>query len=331
VLHRAGGVLILPGGTGIVVKAAPTMSNTLWIDQDRALETIASLSREPSTVELAGLYEDFREKGRCTLRGAVPCDLIDAYLAELDHALAERPDVLISFGRDVLPIVGWDIRKPLTKILDTHVKLPAALNMIFAPAISRFLAGIFAEAPLAFQSLHFEVGSTQAVHQDTAYVVVDEPTRLIAAWIALEDIRPGSGELVYYPGSHRFESYLYGDARLHWIPETDGGEKHDRHLQWIHDEAKRREIELEHFLPRKGDVLMWHSNLAHGGGKIEDASLTRRSLVLHYCPATCTPHFFRFVGPERRVKKWVPQGGYVSSFYYTLENDPAWSLRGSSS
>lgn len=41
-------------------------------------------------------------------------------------------------------------------------------------------------------TLHFEVGSTQAIHRDTAYVVVkDEPLKLVASWIALADVTPG--------------------------------------------------------------------------------------------------------------------------------------------
>ena len=32
---------------------------------------------------------------------------------------------------------------------------------------------------------------------------------LIASWIALEDVQPGSGELMYVPGSHRFEVFIF--------------------------------------------------------------------------------------------------------------------------
>ena len=46
---------------------------------------------------------------------------------------------------------------------------------------------------LLFQSLSFIKGSNQGIHQDTAYVVTDQPMKLIATWIALEDINPGSG------------------------------------------------------------------------------------------------------------------------------------------
>jgi ectoine hydroxylase len=42
------------------------------------------------------------------------------------------------------------------------------------------------------------------------------------------------------------------------------------------------DIEPREFLPRKGDVLIWHANLLHGGRAIAAPGATRRSLVAHY-------------------------------------------------
>jgi hypothetical protein len=36
------------------------------------------------------------------------------------------------------------------------------------------------------------------------------------------------------------------------------------------------------FLARKGQVLLWHGCLVHGGSPVADASKTRRSFVVHY-------------------------------------------------
>ena len=65
---------------------------------------------------------------------------------------------------------------------------PNGQDLLLAPMISQCLATLFGEPALVFQSLHSQVGSTQAVHQDTAYVVVkDAPLKLVACWIALQD------------------------------------------------------------------------------------------------------------------------------------------------
>jgi ectoine hydroxylase-related dioxygenase (phytanoyl-CoA dioxygenase family) len=44
---------------------------------------------------------------------------------------------------------------------------------------------------------------------------------------------------------------------------------------------------VEHLtlLPKKGDVVIWHSLLAHGGSRRINRSLSRRSVVFHYIGA----------------------------------------------
>src|SRR6185437_11347905 len=96
-------------------------------------------------------------------------------------------------GSDYHSLVGWDMTRPLSRALDTYMFTPAALDLMFSDKLALFLKTVFEDEILAFQSLHFEVGSTQAIHQDTAYVVVDEPLSLAATWIALEDVQEGSG------------------------------------------------------------------------------------------------------------------------------------------
>ena len=53
-------------------------------------------------------------------------------------------------------------------------------------------------------------------------------------------------------------------------------------------EEKIGEIVTEKKLPKKiftakkGDVLIWHANLIHGGEKITRPGSTRKSIVVHY-------------------------------------------------
>ena len=289
----------------------------MWVDQPGADSRIAAMRTIPGKAELADRIDEFRRDGYTVLRGAVSHAAIDEYIAAFDKAAQSDMSINVSYGRDVYPIAGQDLRKPLLKVLDTLVKIPSALPLAFAPALSEFLTTIFDEAPLAFQSLHFEVGSTQAIHQDTAYVVTERPNRLAAAWIALEDIHPGTGELVYYPGSHKFGPFLYPGGKKHWSPEDDGNAIHDHHLHWLHETAREQGVKEMAFLPKKGDVLIWHADLAHGGGKITDPNATRRSFVVHYTGRSVDPFYFRGAGADRRKKVSVP-GGAVSSMYYDV-------------
>jgi len=290
----------------------------LWTDDDGADEQIKNIAKIQGFEKISENLAQFRRDGFTIIEGAVPHDAIDRYMRDFEAAARSDQTINVSYGRDVYPIAGQDLRKPLLKILDTHVKLPSALALTFARDIVGFLRILFCEDPLAFQSLHFEVGSTQAMHQDTAYVVTDKPNKLVATWIALEDIQPGSGELVYYPGSHRFGPFMYPGGRRHWSPVEDGEDIHNHHLHWIHQAAQEAGVKPVRFTPKKGDVLFWHADLAHGGGEITDSAATRRSLVVHYTGASIDPYYFRDLPSNHPRRMKVPQG-YVSSMYYDVQ------------
>lgn len=289
--------------------------STLWIDKediDEKLDQIAKVHGNKVAEKLRGFIQD----GFMILEGAVSEAATENYNVALNNLLSTRDDIKVSLGREIQTNSEFDIAVPLTKILDTHVLLKEAEPLSFNEELCKYLNLIFEAKPLAFQSLFFNVGSTQAIHQDTAYVVVDQPLNLAASWIALEDVAQGSGELQYIPGSHRFPDYLYSDHFRHWSPERDGDALHEHHLHWLKDFAKQNSLEIVSFLPKRGDILIWHADLAHGGAPIINDS-TRRSLVTHYCGANCTPHYFQYLDVPRQLK--IPcNRGFVSSFYYDL-------------
>jgi hypothetical protein len=289
-----------------------------WIDHPEAEKLIDKYVPRDEP-ELRAAVAKFISQGFTVLPAAVSHAVIDQYLAEFEQGVQNGGFIMSHPAKGYAPYDPAERYKPLTKVLDLYVKFPVAVDLVFAPMITRFLWTVFQVEPMAFQGLHFEVGSTQDVHNDSAYVVVENnPLHFIASWIALEDIEEGSGELVYYPGSHKLKDYLYQGKFKNWNAERDGNENHKRHLAYLHEESKRLGLKLEAFRPRKGDVLLWHANLAHGGGPITRPQSTRRSHVTHYCPVTDTPHYFNYLPPERKVKRQVKAGCHVSSLFYEI-------------
>jgi phytanoyl-CoA hydroxylase len=167
-----------------------------------------------------------------------------------------------------------------------------------------------------FQSLSFDKGSQQGLHRDTAYVVVDRPLELAACWIALEDIKSGSGELVYVPGSHRDPEFLFEGGRKHWVSTEDGPDPHDAWSRQIQACAAANPAGRETFVARKGDILIWHADLAHGGSQVTDESLSRQSLVGHFCPSSARPHYFNLNMNRETVKSYGRLN--YSSIHYDL-------------
>ena len=61
--------------------------------------------------------------------------------------------------------------------------------------------------PVVCQSMYIfkqpRIGDAVNVHQDTSYVYVDDPSKVIGIWVALDDATLENGCLWYIPGSHK--------------------------------------------------------------------------------------------------------------------------------
>jgi ectoine hydroxylase-related dioxygenase (phytanoyl-CoA dioxygenase family) len=105
---------------------------------------------------------------------------------------------------------------------------------------------------------------------------------LTAAWIAFEDIDPRSGPLVFYPGSHRLPYVFSKDVG---ISEDDFRREGYGSYQARYEPRIRKLVEgrePHYFAAKKGDVLIWHANLIHGGSPRKDLAFSRKSVVCHF-------------------------------------------------
>jgi hypothetical protein len=262
----------------------------LWTDLSNAMALLQG-KRELGLVSAAD-HERLKTwicDGYVILRGAVQPDLCDRVCADADRAAAGSLPLFRELtGPDGIMIVPAAGSRE-GKLIDLYTKSEAALGAITHEAIAHFLALIFERPALAFQSLYFEHGSEQPLHQDTAFVPVSSPLQLAASWIALEDIREGTGELQYVPGSHAIPEFLFDGAFRTMPPGSPEEPAFYAHLE---RSIAERGLTSARFLPSKGDVLIWSADLAHGGTPIASHRPTRRSLVAHYCPIDCRPAYF---------------------------------------
>jgi hypothetical protein len=56
------------------------------------------------------------------------------------------------------------------------------------------------------------------------------------------------------------------------------------------ERALERGIAKTPFAARRGDALVWHADLVHGGNPVSRTT-TRKSIVTHYCPKHLSPLF----------------------------------------
>jgi phytanoyl-CoA hydroxylase len=288
-----------------------------WIDEPDALEQVETrLAADTINTDQAEHLRQFIEFGYTIFPKAIPDSLMDQFLDEI-ASVSKQPEKFIARReRQAYTHPTPDVVTDETfRLIDFYANSKTARDVQFNSAIRQFLNLIFERPPLAFQSLTFIHGSQQGIHQDTAYVAVDQPLKFAASWIALEDVVPGSGELIYFPGSHRFEDFLFSGEHKSWLPSRDGADKGKVYIKSLWNRIREQNLQKEHFLPKKGDVLIWAADLAHGGAKIQQ-SHTRKSFVTHYCPLGVKPNYYSFFKDYQ--EEAYAEDAYYSSRHYDL-------------
>ncbi|MEO1084548.1 MAG: phytanoyl-CoA dioxygenase family protein [Acidobacteriota bacterium] len=275
----------------LVVKRAPGggvwIPSSLWIDRPDALRDIQARAAhgDLSTCD-AELLRFFAEQGYCVFDMGVEPALLDAVQADVDRLWRERPrDVAYAYdgpARRLAEAEEARERRTRYRLHDIHSHAESAMRLYLLPRIHRLVDLMFGEPSVAIQSLYFEYGSQQTLHRDSVVVPTEEPGHLVAAWIALEDIEPDSGALVYVPGSHLLPCFETAPGEFMFDGRRMGGDVVERGLAFEAEQERRCGLEPKVFAAKKGQVLIWHGALRHGGSPVVDESLTRKSFVVHF-------------------------------------------------
>lgn len=163
------------------------------------------------------------------------------------------------------------------KLNDLFLESEAVRQTVLEPKLTRILGALLNGKPLCCNSLNFIYGSGQTYHTDSLYMTPPKKLYLAATWIALEDCHPDAGPLRYYPASHKIPPFRFSNGSMHFV-DAEMPKYHD----YMQREVAARGLKEERFCAKKGDVLIWHSQLFHAGSPINDPTRTRRSLVTHY-------------------------------------------------
>lgn len=191
----------------------------------------------------------------------------DSINKEIERLLADKKSNINDFNKIMFANRQSEIIKAIT--LDKR--------------INNILSFILGKEVIPFQTINFITGSEQRTHSDSIHMTTYPLGYLIAIWIALEDIGLEQGPLSYYPGSHTLDYILNKDYDKGGSALKIGDDKHySSYEDKIAEIAKKSGIEKQIFTAKKGDVLIWHANLLHGGEPIKNPTTTRKSMVVHY-------------------------------------------------
>ena len=175
-------------------------------------------------------------------------------------------------------------------------------------SIAYALKQLFGRKPLPFQTLNFPVGTRQWAHSDTIHFNSQPAGYMVGVWVALEDIDADNGPLIYYPGSHQLREYSMQDFGL------EPGYANYKHYEGrVQELITAEKLEPEYGTIKKGETLIWHANLLHGGAPQKDSTRSRHSQVTHFYFENCryyTPMTSKGDKLFYRYPEWIPAAAF---------------------
>ena len=204
------------------------------------------------------------------------------------------------------------------RVQDAWKKVDEVRQLAIHPKITQALQQLFQRKPLAFQTLNFPIGTSQRAHSDTVHFNSIPKGNMAGVWVALEDIDTDNGPLLYYPGSHKLREYSMQDFGL-----QPGYAKYFKYEICMQGIIKEHNLRPEYGFIKKGEALIWHANLLHGGAPQLESSRSRHSQVTHFYFEGCryyTPMNSSARKLAYRYPFWIPE----SADFILPEDRPRW-------
>lgn len=221
---------------------------------------------------------------------------------DLDEAMLDE------IVQQVQPLYPEDYQQNPTlpaRVQDAWKTIDEVRQLARNPNIACALRQLLGREALPFQTLNFPIGTRQFTHSDTIHFNSIPSNFMVGVWVALEDIDEDNGPLLYYPGSHKLHEYSMHDFDLE--PGYHNYHKYEERIQQI---VEQEQLEPEYGIIKKGETLIWHANLLHGGAPQKDLQRTRHSQVTHFYFADCkyyTPMESTVDELEFREPVWIPE------------------------
>lgn len=249
-----------------------------WLDQDNYEERIGEkLVAGAIDEEQARQCRYWSENGYVIVERLFDGQTLDVVWRAYENA--------VSSGRIKLPREPAGGGDPYPgRFLNPHRKLAALCRILKNQQLLGWIRLLMDREPKVLQTIASHKGSQQGIHSDSIHMTTYPLGYLTAAWIAFEDIHPDSGPLVFYPGSHRLPYVFSKDVDITQADFKANGYApyHAKYEPRIGELIAQHGLQPRYFHAKKGDVLIWHANLLHGGSQRRNLQLSRKALVTHF-------------------------------------------------
>jgi phytanoyl-CoA hydroxylase len=272
------------------------------VEQIRRSEVIVEKARRVAV--------DLMTDGLTILRNAVSPEVCEAVIEDyyrwVGQNMAYRNQNLDDLGRE-------------KRLVNFHRWSQPAMSIATNAETMQILDVIFGAESYVYTSLTFKYGTQQPIHRDTPHFATWPARRFVGVWTALEDVNSDAGPLMFSRGAQKFAVDQYNIFRSveREFPTLTRQEQLDRALDIyngviITKAPLEGEIKLVEPL-RRGDTVIWHPELPHGGSPAVDPMKSRWSIVVHCASSEVQVHqhgsFFGHNGNEPPADRY----GFISS------------------
>lgn len=243
--------------------------NLPWVESPFFEKLISEKDLSPAFEKLA---RDYHKNGFAVIEKAYSDEEIDAVKKEMDEK---------SFN----PNFHYNSQRDDRRSQDLWFHSEPARQMSCKPEILSTLEMLYGREVVPFQTLNFKKGSQQKAHSDTIHFSSIPARFMCGVWVALEDITEENGPLFYYPGSHKIPEYNFNDFKNELLDNSyDNYHDYEGFMESLMEVSP---YQKQIFLAKKGDALIWSSNIVHGGSPVLNENSTRYSQVTHYFFKDC--------------------------------------------
>ncbi len=252
-------------------------------------------------------------EGYCVVKKAVDDEIVNDAVAAYQNF---KKIALLKYA-DKVDAGGYEAGK-FRRLVNLPSAIPEMARLFTGNRTLEMLDALFGSPATLYTSLTFEIGSGQNPHRDTPYFWTGPAYNYFGLWTALEPTDSQNGALKVVPRSHLIAESMdrrreignaerNGNGRL----ASDSPRLWNKYQEDVNEQAAKMNLRATEVHVDRGDAIIWHPQLLHGGAEALDKNRSRLSIAMHVTPKNVTVFQQNiFFDPEASVAQ-------VGKFHYS--------------
>ena len=228
------------------------------------------------------------DQGFTILKNAFPEEMADKVINEYKQSIYNWGNEINRFRKDNGRYMRLANFHNINQSVQELFKYPEELHEL--------CSSFFLQKEISiYTSLFFQEGTQQDIHRDAPLFCTYPENNFLGCWFALEDTSQLNGSLAVIPKGHNYlkdeEISLRKITTNHFhktFPNREIGfnepELWVKYQELVQTFCKEKGLNTITLPVSKGDIIVWHPMLPHGGSPIKRKKSTRYSIVFHVVP-----------------------------------------------